>query len=175
LTPARTLEDGRAAVYNAGMLILAACTHCQTEHELSENLLGKTVSCPQCREPFLVQEIKRHEAATFAVQSDLAHHELVKDWLPPATSPSRKTSQDNSRHNLVLSSPPREQWTGGKSKKGDTEKFPIFDPYARDVEDFLEREKGVDDYSWLLMVGLILSTVLIVTFLGWLVYLIVVR
>ena len=139
-------------------MLISLCTHCQARHDLSDKLLSDTIFCQTCGKPFPVKENSR----SIASKSQFA------DKLRPDKS---VPSAGNTKHSLTLPPPPRELWTG----KGEDESAGRFSEYrhnSRAVQEFLERH-DVSDYSWLLAAGLLSTTIIVLAFMAFLIYLIV--
>jgi hypothetical protein len=155
------------------MLILTICPKCTTEHELTPKLLGDTINCLRCQQPFVVQEAQPQDEAPIVVQSAFAADSVFEDPLATARStPSRSEIRQTSvKHPLTVPPPPVERWT--PETADEPELFPEFDHDSRELRDFLKREENCGDHSWLLAAGLLAATLMVLAFLIWFVYLLV--
>jgi hypothetical protein len=159
------------------MLITCYCPKCEAEHEVSDKLLGQSISCQTCGKPFAVQSAAgKPEAATFGVQSVFAASGADDDEDDKAAKGRMKPRLTaDGKHALTLPPPPPEQWSGKPSKNAEEDeddRFREFRHNSRDLRDFLEREQG-SDLSWLLVIGLLATTLAVFSLLGWLAYLII--
>jgi hypothetical protein len=153
------------------MLICCLCPLCQAEHELSEKLIGDTIACPKCGQPFTVKESERKEER-IGLHTAFNDNRRPQDGESTTSSPKDKSHIRNGKHSLILPPPPKEHWSNKKDKDEPAERFPEFRHKSRAVREFLERD-DVSDYSWLLVAGLIASTMLVLTFLAFFIYLLV--
>lgn len=160
------------------MLISCSCPKCQAEHEVSDKLQGKSISCQTCGAAFAVKAVeKKPEVATFGVQSVFAASGVNEAEAEDAAAKKRMKPRltADGKHVLTLPPPPPEQWSGKPSKDAEAdedEKFREFRHNSRDLRDFLEREQS-SDFSWLLVMGLLITTLAVFSLLGWLAYLII--
>lgn len=157
------------------MLISTLCPKCQFEHELSDKLLGDTIACQQCGEPFEVVEIiKEEEPAAFEMESIFGSEddgvEMTPATHPHAAKPGPRFK--DGKHALVVPPPPKERWSAESGEDESSQRFRAFRHNSRAVRKFLARDEG-SDYSWLLVTGLVLMTLMICTFQGLLSLLIV--
>jgi hypothetical protein len=160
------------------MLILSLCTHCQAEHELSPKLLGDTINCLQCSQPFVVvQTVNKDDP--ILVQSVFAAEAALDEPLATAavpTSAMKSRMKKDEKHSLIVPPPPKEKWSPELADSDDVEgRFPEFRPHSAEVRRFVDRAKNSQDYSWLLAVGLFAATLMVMTFLVWFIYLLLHR
>lgn len=150
------------------MLIFSLCPHCQAEHELSKKLIGEEILCQKCNQPFKVKEATKKEEK-IGLQSSFDRQRRQEE---SETSKKARFRVQDGKLSLVVPPPPREHWSAKKDRTEPEPRFKEFRQNSKAVKCFLERE-DVSDYSGLLVVGLIASTLLVMAFLGFLIYLIV--
>lgn len=153
------------------MVIHSLCTHCQAEHELSRKLAGDTIYCQKCGQPFVVKETRNEGPRTIALHSSF---ENKNPWAvdEAASAQQSKLRARNGKHSLTVRPPPKEHWSAKTDSDDPEVRFPRFEHDSRAVQKFLRRHE-VSDYSWLLLAGMIFTTLLVLAFLGFVIYLIV--
>ena len=152
------------------MLIICHCPHCKAEHELSPKLLGDEILCQKCTQRFIVKETPPTEKKVIPLQSSFSDRTRTqREEMNSAVVETQKQLREG-KISLILPPPPIEHWSSVKDKDGPKPRFAEFQHDSRAVRRFLERD-DVSDYSWLLVIGLTFSMLLVLGFLGLLTYL----
>jgi hypothetical protein len=145
------------------MLIDSLCPKCGFEHGLSDKLLGETILCQKCGESFVVIEsVEADVPAAFDMETTFLRDENV-EVLPARLKDKPQLQAQELGKTLTVPPPPRELWSRKSDGEDDEEGFRTFKHDSRAVRDFLERDQG-SDYSWLLVGGLVLMTLMLMTF-----------
>jgi hypothetical protein len=147
------------------MFIRTVCPKCEFAHEVSDNRLGDSIGCQRCGEPFVIVENKLEEDMTFEMESIFRSEDGLADPTPTANPlPVRRRGRFNEdKHSLVVPPPPPEFWSGNAGADDAIKPFRTFDPDSRAVEKFLDRDKGTD-YSWLLLLGVVVMVLSLCVF-----------
>jgi hypothetical protein len=158
------------------MLILCLCSKCQTEHELSDKLIGKEIVCQGCKQLFVVAAKERKpEDGNFSVQSVFAAPDTDAAMADSSPDARRIRLTDEGKHVLSVPPPPRELWSGGKSDEDEknAQHFRDFRHDSRALERFVASRRKGSDHSGLLILGIVLTILVVFSLLAWLIFLIV--
>ncbi len=148
------------------MLIRTICDHCRVSLDVSRLKIGKSIVCSQCDREFVAQEVETLEEIL-----DMAADEpdMQQPVVPREFASKASLSGPLQKHHLTLPPPPIEQWNNTEDEEDEDtlpgQRFKRFRPSKRKMKEFLDPESQGDDYSWLLVAGLVAFGVVLLMFM----------
>jgi hypothetical protein len=142
------------------MLVHTTCGHCSAVLEVSQLKIGKKIVCSRCDSPFVaqihevVEAVLDLEAEQPDVQAPTVAHASVGSFVQ--------------KHALMLPPPPVEEWNDSQEDEEERlpgQRFSLFRPSRKRLKEFLDTEGDADDYSWLLIAGLVIFAVILMAFM----------